>query len=134
MSTTTPATIELETQSARQIVDVTERVEAAIRGASSGSCHLFLKHTTAGLMVVTNEAGVAEDIMDILATLTPPKSYRHASQAHVAAHFLSALAGPSLTVPVRDGKLSLGKFQRIVLVEFEGPRQREIEIRLLASG
>lgn len=134
MSSTIRETIELETRSPREIIDVTEQVEAAISGAPSGSCHLFLKHTTAGLMVVTNEPGVADDIMDILSGLTPMKSYRHASQAHVAAHFLSALAGSSLTVPLRDGKLSLGKFQRIVLVEFEGPRHRKIEVRLLATG
>jgi thiamine phosphate synthase YjbQ (UPF0047 family) len=52
----------------------------------------------------------------------------------VAAHFLSALVGPSLSVPMRDGALALGEFQRIVLMEFEGPRRREIEVRLLAEA
>ena len=85
-------------------------------------------------MVVTNETGVPEDIMDILQTLTPPIAFRHDSRAHVAAHFLSALAGPSVHVPVRDGKLALGEFQRIVLMEFEGPRRREVEMRLLADA
>lgn len=85
-------------------------------------------------MIVTNESGVPEDIMDVLQTLTPTLAYRHDSQAHVAAHFLSALVGSSLYVPVRDGKLALGEFQRIVLMEFEGPRRREIEIRLLAEA
>ena len=134
MTTTMPATIELQTRSAREVVDITERVEALIGGAPGGSCHLYLRHTTAGLMVVTGEAGVPEDIMDILQTLTPPLAYRHDSPTHVAAHFLSALVGPSVHVPVRDGKLALGEFQRIVLMEFEGPRRREIELRLLAEA
>ena len=134
MTTTSPATIELETRSARQIVDITERVDALLAGARDGSCHLFLKHTTAGLMVLTGEEGVPEDIMDILQTLTPKLDYRHDKPAHVAAHFLSALVGPSVHVPVRDGKLALGEFQRIVLLEFEGPRRREIEMRLLAEA
>lgn len=134
MTTTIQAIIELQTQSAKEVVDITARVEARIGGVSGGSCQLFLKHTTAGLMVVTNETGVPEDIMDILQTLTPPIAYRHDSRAHVAAHFLSALVGPSVTIPVRDGKLALGEFQRIVLMEFEGPRRREIEIRLLAEA
>jgi len=97
MTTTMPITLELQTQSAKEVVDITARVEALIGGASGGSCHLFLRHTTAGLMVVTNETGVPEDIMDILQTLTPPIAFRHDSRAHVAAHFLSALAGPSGT-------------------------------------
>jgi len=84
--------------------------------------------------VVTGEAGVPEDILDILQTLTPKMPYRHDSPAHVTAHFLSALVGPSLHLPLRDGKLALGEFQRIVLMEFEGPRKREIELRLLAEA
>lgn len=129
-----PATIELKTQAAREVVDITERVGALVAGAAGGSCHLYLRHTTAGLMVVTGESGVPEDIMDILQTLTPKLAYRHDSPAHVVAHFLSALVGPSVHVPVRDGRLALGEFQRLVLMEFEGPRRREIEVRLLAEA
>ena len=134
MGTTMPVTIEVQTQSPTEIVDVTERVGPLVGGTSGGTCHLYLRHTTAGLMIVTGEAGVPEDIMDILQSLTPKLAYRHASPAHVAAHFLSALVGPSVSVPVRDGKLALGEFQRIVLMEFEGPRKREIEVRLLAAA
>ena len=117
MTTTGPAIIEIETQSPHEVVDITERVEALIGGVPGGSCHLFLKHTTAGLMVVTSEAGVSQDIMDILQTLTPPMACRHDSREHVAAHFLSGLVGPSVHVPVQDGRLALGEFQRIVLME-----------------
>jgi secondary thiamine-phosphate synthase enzyme len=134
MGPTSPVTIEVQTQSPTEIVDVTERIGALISGASDGSCHLYLRHTTAGLMIVTGEDGVPEDVMDILQTLTPKLAYRHASPAHVAAHFLSALVGPTVSVPVRDGKLALGEFQRIMLTEFEGPRTRQIEVRLLAGA
>jgi secondary thiamine-phosphate synthase enzyme len=129
-----PAIIELQTQSATQVVDITATVQALVAGAADGSCHLYLRHTTAGLMVMTWEAGVPEDIMDILQTLTPARAYRHDQPAHVAAHFLSAIVGPSVHVPVRDGTLALGEFQRIVLMEFEGPRRREIELRFLAEA
>ena len=105
MPTTLPATIELQTQSPTEVVDITARVEALAAGTPGGSCLLYLRHTTAGLMVMT-----------------------------WAAHFLSALVGPGVHVPVRDGKLALGEFQRIVLLEFEGPRRREIEVRLLAEA
>ena len=134
MTTTKPAPIELLTHSAREVVDITDRVDALLGGARDGSCHLFLKHTTAGLMILTGEAGVPEDIMDILQTLVPAHAYRHDSPAHVGAHFLSGLVGPSVHVPVQGGRLALGEFQRIVLMEFEGPRRREIELRLLAEA
>jgi secondary thiamine-phosphate synthase enzyme len=131
MGAITPLTIEIETQSPKQVIDITGQVGKMLDGASGGTCHLYLKHTTAALTVMTWEAGVPEDIMDVLQSLTPKLAYRHDSAAHVAAHFLSALVGPSVHVPVRDGKLALGEFQRVVLLEFEGPRKREIEMRLL---
>ena len=58
MTTTMPATIEIRTKSAREVVDITERVDARIGGSPGGSCHLYLRHTTAGLMVVTGERAV----------------------------------------------------------------------------
>jgi len=131
MGAIAPLTIEIETQSPKQVIDITGQVGAMLDGATGGTCHLYLKHTTAALTVMTWEAGVPEDIMDILQSLTPTLAYRHDSAAHVAAHFLSALVGPSVHVPVQDGKLALGEFQRVVLLEFEGPRKREIELRLL---
>jgi len=127
-----PLTIEIETQSPKQVIDITGQVGRLLDGASGGTCHLYLKHTTAALTVMTWEAGVPEDIMDILQSLTPKLAYRHDSAAHVAAHFLSALVGPSVHVPVQDGRLAMGQFQRVVLLEFEGPRKREIEVRLLS--
>ena len=134
MTTTKLAAIEVETKSAREVVDITGRVAALLVGSRDGGCHLFLKHTTAGLMIITGEAGVPEDIMDILQGMVPRRAYRHDSAEHVAAHFLSGLVGPSVHVPVQGGRLALGEFQRIVLLEFEGPRRREIELRLLAEA
>lgn len=126
--------IEVRTEAPHQVIDITERVVPVIASGSTGACHLYLRHTTAALTVMTWETGVPEDIMDILQTLTPKLAYRHDSPAHVAAHFLSALVGPSVHVPVQDGKLALGEFQRIVLMEFEGPRRRDVEIRFLVAA
>ena len=133
MPAAVPVTIELQTQSATEVVDITERVQALLGGVADGSCLVYLRHTTAGLMVMTWENGVPEDIMDVLQSLTPKLAYRHDKPAHVAAHFLSALVGPSVHVPVRNGTLALGEFQRIVLMEFEGPRRREIELHVLLA-
>jgi len=92
-------------------------------------CTLFTQHTTCALTILTNEAGIAEDLLTVLHGVVPQTgAYVHDVADHVRAHVLSALVGPSVSVPVRDGALRLGKFQRIVLVEFEGPRERSIEV------
>ncbi len=81
MGTIAPLTIEIETKSPKQVIDITGQVGAMLDGAPGGTCHLYLKHTTAALTVMTWEAGVPEDIMDILQSLTPKLAYRHDSAA-----------------------------------------------------
>ena len=112
-----------------QVIDITEDVAALAASMSDGVCSLFIQHTTCALTVLTNEEGIAEDLLSVLRGLVPQTTaYVHDSADHVRAHVLSALVGPSVAVPVRDGRLGLGQFQRIVLVEFEGPRERTIQV------
>ena len=108
-----------------EVIDITQEVAAL----AAGVCSLFTQHTTCALTVLTNEEGIAEDLLNVLHGLVPQTTaYVHDSADHVRAHVLSALVGPSVSVPVREGRLGLGAYQRIVLVEFEGPRQRTIEV------
>jgi len=112
-----------------QVIDLTEKVAAQAASMNDGVCHLFTRHTTCALTVLTDEEGIAEDLLSVLRGLVPQTSaYVHDSADHVRAHVLSALVGPSVSVPIRDGRLALGQFQRIVLLEFEGPRERAIEV------
>lgn len=112
-----------------EVVDITQEVAALAAGRGDGVCSLFTQHTTCALTVLTNEEGIAEDLLNVLHGLVPQTTaYVHDSADHVRAHVLSALVGPSVSVPVREGRLGLGAYQRIVLVEFEGPRQRTIEV------
>src|SRR2546422_1355238 len=111
-----------------QVIDITADVAALAASMGDGVCSLFTQHTTCALTILTNEAGIAEDLLRVLHGLVPQTAYVHDSADHVRAHVLSALIGPSVSVPVRGGRLGLGQFQRIVLVEFEGPRQRTIEV------
>jgi secondary thiamine-phosphate synthase enzyme len=112
-----------------EVIDITQEVAALAAGRGDGVCSLFTQHTTCALTVLTNEEGMAEDLLNVLHGLVPQTTaYVHDSADHVRAHVLSALVGPSVSVPVREGRLGLGAYQRIVLVEFEGPRQRTIEV------
>ena len=121
--------ITIESKAHEEVIDITQEVAALATGMSDGTCSLFVRHTTCALTVLTNEAGIAEDLLLVLHGLVPQTTaYVHDSADHVRAHVLSALVGPSVSVPVREGRLSLGAFQRIVLVEFEGPRPRAVEV------
>lgn len=122
-------TITVHSKAHEQVIDITEDIAAVAASMTDGVCSLFLQHTTCALTVVTNEEGIAVDLLSVLHGLVPQTTaYVHDSADHVRAHVLSALVGPSVSVPVRNGRLGLGQFQRLVLVEFEGPRQRTIEV------
>jgi secondary thiamine-phosphate synthase enzyme len=121
--------ITVRSEAHEQVIDVTEQVAQHALARPGGTCHLFVKHTTCALTILTNEEGIAEDLITVLHGLVSPAiAYVHDSADHVRAHVLAALVGPSVSVPVRDGRLALGEFQRIVLVEFEGPRERTIDV------
>ena len=123
--------ITVRSKTHEQVIDITEDVGAVAASVSDGVCSLFTQHTTCALTVLTNEEGIAEDLLSVLHGLVPQTAaYVHDVADHVRAHVLSALVGPSVSVPVRAGRLGLGQFQRIVLVEFEGPRERTIEVDL----
>jgi secondary thiamine-phosphate synthase enzyme len=121
--------ITVHSEAHEQVIDVTEQVAKRVLSRPDGTCRLFVQHTTCALTILTNEDGIAADLITVLHGLVPQTTaYVHASANHVRAHVLAALVGPSVSVPVRDGRLALGEFQRIVLVEFEGPRERTIDV------
>lgn len=120
----------------REVLDLTDRVNALVgeAGIRAGLCHLLLLHTTAALTLADLDPGTDLDILDALTEMVPRLRYRHPhNPAHVPNHILSALVGTSLTLPVADGRLVLGTWQRVVLIEFEGPRRREVAVTLVPS-
>jgi secondary thiamine-phosphate synthase enzyme len=123
--------LEVGTKKKREIVDVTERCRKELPSvqASDGVCHLFVLHTTAALTVADLDPGTDLDLLDAFEALVPKLKYRHPHDpAHVPDHILSALIGTSVSVPVQGGDFLLGVWQRIILVEFDGPRRRQIAL------
>ncbi|HEU4369888.1 MAG TPA: secondary thiamine-phosphate synthase enzyme YjbQ [Methylomirabilota bacterium] len=120
--------ITVHSKAREEVIDITGDVAAAAASMGDGVCTLFVQHTTCALTILTNEDGIAEDLLTVLYGLVPQTAYVHDSADHVRAHVLSALVGPSVSIPVRGGRLGLGRFQHIVLVEFEGPRERTIDV------
>src|SRR5215471_19643435 len=120
--------LQIGTQHKREILDITERArkELAKYKAESGVCHFFVLHTTAALTIADLDPGTDLDLLDAFEALVPKLKYRHPhNPTHVGDHILSSLIGASLCVPVKDGAFLLGTWQRIILVELDGPRQRE---------
>jgi secondary thiamine-phosphate synthase enzyme len=107
----------------RHVLDLTGRAAAFARVAGGdGLLCVFVPHATAGLAVMETGSGSEEDLEEVLGRLLP----RDDRWAHGADHLLPVFAGPSLTVPVQDGRLLLGTWQRICLVDLndDNPRRR----------
>jgi secondary thiamine-phosphate synthase enzyme len=127
--------IEVSSQRRRQLVDVTTFVQESVAasGVSDGICHVAVPHTTAGVLLNENaDPAVADDILAGLAATLPALSWRH-TEGNSDAHFLSTLVGHSVTVPIKDGELALGRWQAIYLLELDGPRRRELWITCLRA-
>ncbi len=128
--------LHIATQRKRQVIDITEQVEGAIRdaGLADGIVVLSLLHTTAALTTADLDPGTDLDMLDAFAAIIPSLHYRHPHDpSHVPDHILSALIGTSLTLVVEEGALALGTWQRVVLVELDGPRRRNIALRTLRA-
>jgi secondary thiamine-phosphate synthase enzyme len=102
------------------VVDLTAQVNTAIAGLGDGLLHVFLPHATAGLALLEIGSGSEQDLLDRLDALLPRgERYRHAHGAagHGRDHLLPALIGPAVVLAVRDGRLELGVWQSLVLVD-----------------
>jgi len=122
--------IEVSSQRRRQLVDVTSFVQEAVAAAGvvEGLCHVAVPHTTAAVLLNENaDPAVGEDILAALAAVLPAVPWRH-GEGNSDAHVLSTLVGHSVTVPISEGELALGRWQAIYLLELDGPRRRELWI------
>ncbi|HCM36766.1 MAG: hypothetical protein A3J30_03275 [Candidatus Wildermuthbacteria bacterium RIFCSPLOWO2_02_FULL_47_9c] len=125
----------IRTKKEREVLDITQQVQALLVENSfrKGVCHLFLLHTSAAIATADLDEGTDLDMLDAFELVVPALKYRHKhNPEHVKYHILVSLIGPSLTVPVENGELVLGAWQKIVLIEFGGPRERNIVVSFSA--
>jgi len=126
----------INTTKPEEVIDITDQVAELIQdhGLTDGLINLFIKHTTAALTVADLDPGTDLDLLDAYRAMVPKLNYRHPHDpSHVSDHILSALIGVALTVPINSGRLELGQWQRIVLIEFSGPRARQIGATLISA-
>ena len=123
----------IQSHQKRQIVDITNQVENALPGGE-GVAMVFVAHTTAAITTADLDPGTDQDFLDFLEAITPNLNWRHPhNPAHAPDHLLASLIGSSVMVPYNNGRLQLGTWQRIVLVELDGPRDRTITLQFLPA-
>jgi len=128
-------TLEVRSGKRADAIEITDRVQQVVResGIQTGLCQVYVPHTTAGVFINENaDPDALADILSTLETLVPwENGYRHA-EGNAAAHVKSTLVGTSQTVPVRNGRLALGRWQGIFFADFDGPRERHFQVTVLA--
>ncbi len=104
----------------RPVIDLTAPVEQWCRGRGDGLLSVFVPHATAGVALIEVGSGSDRDLVAVLGDLLPRDDrwrHAHGSWGHGADHVLPAIVAPSLTVPVLGGRLALGTWQSVVLVD-----------------
>ena len=126
----------ISSNKSKEIIDITDDINQLLANnkSVSGLCYFFLTHTTAALTTADLDPGTDLDILDAIENLIPKLSYRHPhNPAHTKDHIASALVGTDLTIPFENKRLVLGTWQRVVLVEFNGPKEREIMVSVVSA-
>jgi secondary thiamine-phosphate synthase enzyme len=130
--------ITFKTRKKREILDITKTVEALLQknhAQATGICNLLILHTTAALTTADLDPGTDLDMLDAFEAMIPKLHYRHPhNPAHVPDHILSALIGTSVALPFERGQILLGTWQRVVLIELDGPRERELVLSVTSES
>jgi secondary thiamine-phosphate synthase enzyme len=126
--------IRVRTSRRTELKNVTTEIESVVRdsGCAEGVCHLYVPHTTAGILVNEgDDPAVTRDIESALDRLIPhAANYTHA-EGNSDSHIKTALVGSSQSIFIENGHLALGRWQSIFFAEFDGPRTRDVRIKIV---
>lgn len=131
-------TFKISTKGLNDIIDITPMIGKEIEksGAQEGICLVFVAHSTCAITTIEYEEGTIKDLRRALEGIAPMnENYEHCKKwgdCNGYAHVRAALMKPSLAIPVENGKLVLGRWQQVVLIDFDNrPRQREIILKII---
>jgi len=124
--------IKLSTGEKIQVINITDKIQAA-KTIRKGCLVLHIPHTTAGLILNENEAGLKQDLADFYSSLAKGNWQHNRIDNNAEAHIVSSALNPSLFIPVNNGELALGTWQSILFVELDGPRQRTVYVTEMES-
>ena len=128
--------IEIQTHLSDEFVDITDEVRQAVQrsGVQSGMVLVYCPHTTAGVTVQENtDPALKEDLFAAFEALVPrDRPWKH-GEGNAHAHARAVLVGSSCTLPVESGRIHLGRWQAIYFVEFDGPRRRTVQVKVVGT-
>ena len=127
-------TFSVKTQACSQMIDITAQIRSILKECrmESGICIIFVPHTTAAVTINENaDPDVPRDILTQLEKMIPQQSNYLHSEGNSAAHIKASIFGVSQTVLVEGGKLVLGTWQSIFFCEFDGPRDRQVFVKMI---
>jgi len=125
--------ISVQTSKNKEVIDITEQVQSVLEKekASEGVCNIHVAHTTAAITTADLDPGTDEDISEAFEKIIPKLNWRHPHDpSHTPDHIASSLVGTSISLPFENKKLILGSWQRVILAEFSGPRERTVVITI----
>ncbi len=137
MRRTTLRSLAVKTHRRTELLDITGEVARIVAesGCASGVCHLYVPHTTAGITINENDdPAVPRDIEAALDRIVPRDAGYSHYEGNADSHIKSTLTGVSQTVLIADGRILLGRWQAIFFCEYDGPRQREVHIKIVSDS
>ncbi len=126
--------LRVETRARVEFKDITDAVQKAVAdsGVECGACYLFVPHTTAAILINENDdPSLEKDFEAFLEKLAPREKEYHHNDGNCDAHLKAALIGCSKTLLVENGHLVLGRWQGVFFCEFDGPRRRELHMKVV---
>ncbi|MDD1738419.1 MAG: secondary thiamine-phosphate synthase enzyme YjbQ, partial [Methanothrix sp.] len=129
--------MEIVTSRQIEIVDITDGIERYVNdcGREKGICLVYSLHTTTALIINEADEALLNDILKLMERIAPQAAgYQHdRGDGNAHAHLRTALLGNSVIIPVENGGLALGTWQRILFIEMDGPRKRRLSIRIIGD-
>jgi secondary thiamine-phosphate synthase enzyme len=119
-----------------ELLDITDKVKDAVvqSQVGSGMCFVYVPHTTAAVTVNESyDSDVARDITAALSKLVPHGANCAHSEGNSDAHIKAAMVGSCQAIPVEEGRLALGRWQGVFFCEFDGPRQRRVQVQVIGK-
>ena len=127
----------IKTQKREEVIDITKQIQALVSRYSlkEGLCNIFIPHATAAVTINENcDEKVNEDFLEAMRKIAPKGVWKHDSvDGNGDSHIKASLIGPSITIPIQNNRLLLGRWQGIMFCEFDGPRERTILVNCSRS-
>ena len=128
----------ISTKKKQELIDITGQINTIIKKSKvkNGLCNVFTAHATAAIIINENyDPNICLDLLDSLNKLVPSGIWRHDKiDGNADSHIKSAILGPQETIPIKDGKIALGRWQAIQFCELDGPRNdRKIIVTILGD-